>query len=230
MRPPSAVSRAAYAEVLDTIQGEIDAAIARSDASVALAERRRLGRRAAVEAAMGVVEDWRGCQQAPSTGATLPPVSVDDRLPCATNGGLGRDEPGRGRPSGTAGLQQQLAANLEALERFQDGDASKAQIDNLQTQLLLTLGRIEAARGEMEARLLDEANEDAQLAEAARRRRLALLKHELDCRTANPEVFMYARWIPTDPAGDPSVGNCHAPTDRSGAALAALAASDLELR
>ncbi len=228
--PPAAESVRQYREGMDATREELQALMARAEASVDLAEQRRLARRVSVEAAMGIAEDWRGCQPAPETGAVIDPAN-DTRLPCVTNDGRGRQELIGGVESGTTGLQEQLATNLEALEAFQDGDVSKTQVDTLQTQLLLTLGRIESARADLEARRMEEEDQDAQIAEAQRRRRIAFMSEQLDCvyNQAPVAVHTMARFIPADPNNPTAGGTCVFPMDRSGQADWVASLADLSL-
>lgn len=184
------------------------------------AAERRMQLRAQIEANMGVIEDWRGCQPAPHTGAVIDPAD-DDRLPCATNDGLGRQDPS----GGTDGLQEQLVLNLQALDQYQDGDVSQAQIDSFQTQALVTLARIEAARAEAAARRLEQEQEQRIIAESARRQAAAYIERNVECRAVNGPL---SYWQPTT-AGSPEGGVCHTVEDRTAVGVANIIASELSL-
>ena len=195
------------------------------EAELDAAEIERARDRALVESLMATVEDWTGCQTAPAAGGTLD-ATVDDRVPCVSNGGLGAEDPGGATGvSGTDGMMQDLAIQLEALETYQGGDASKNQTDTLQTKLLITLARLQAAHGEVAARESERAQETAAVQEAVRRRDIGLLKEELGCRAAHP----YSYWKPADINGDPADGECHRFQDQADAAIAALATSNITL-
>lgn len=207
------------------LEQRTEALAVRQVATAERAQRRRQVARALVEEQMAIVEDWRGCQEAPP-GAWSPPVpSVDDRLPCMTNRGLGREDGGGG--GGTEGLQQDLAAKLDALDRYQDGDVSKVQLDTMQTQLLVTLGRLQAARVEREAAALEEAQEAAAAAEALRRREVELLAEDFSCK----ERFgVQSYFIENMPPTLPPSGRCLQVRDVSAAAVAAAASGCLLAR
>ena len=185
------------------------------------AEARRAAVRAQIETNMGVIEDWRGCQPAPHTGATIVPAN-DDRIPCATNDGLGRQDPS----GGTDGLQEQLVLNLQALDQYQDGDISQAQLDSLQTQALVQLARIEAARTEATARRLEQEQEQQMLAESARRQATAYIEQHVRCRADNGPL---SYWQPTA-GGSPAGGSCITVADRTAAGVANIIASALALQ
>ena len=141
---------------VDRLEARARENITRQRAAAERAENKRAVARAIVEEQMGIVEDWRGCQAAPAGAWNPPAPTVDDRLPCMTNDGLGRNDPG----GGTQGVaRSDLVAKLDALERYQDGDVSKVQLDTLQTQLIVMLGRLEAARVERDAMELAEEQE-----------------------------------------------------------------------
>ncbi len=185
--------------------------------AVERAAERRAARRARVEHIISIVEDWRGCQPAPSAGGVVDP-DVDDRLPCATNGGLGRGDGAGVR--GTQGELQGLLAQLDAVDRFQDGDLSQNQIDTLQTRVLLHLGRVEAVRAEHEARVLEDRQREAMEAEAARRRNLHLQGLNWICQGEYGPRSYYRQPFPRpDPlpslATDPAALPCLEIGDRS---------------
>ena len=234
---PSAAAVTRYQTYLEAMGEAIEHEMANAERSIVFSEQRRLRRRAIIESAMGTSEDWRGCQPAPeSEGATGIPAFIDagdDRLPCTTNNGLGRNEVADG--GGTTGLQEQLSKNLQALEEYQEGDASKTQTDTLQTQLLITLARIESQRAELEAQILAEEDETAQLSEGARRRRMDLIGKRQECRNqARTEegdaAYLRSYYVPPDASSpDVSGGMCHFVEERSDAAVAAMASSAVEL-
>lgn len=219
-------TQAAYTQSLDAIDRYVDQLGTFVEGELDEAERERAENRALIETLMATVEDWRGCQTAPSAGGTLD-VTVDDRVPCVTNEGRGReDPPGPNGVSGTDGLQQELVVQLEALENFQDGDISQTQIDTVQTKMLIQLARLDAARAEMEARSLAREQEAQSVGEVRRRRDLALLRQGMQCRNNNGPM---SYWQPTNINGDPNVGACTQFVDRSAAALANLNSPDLHI-
>ena len=190
---------------------------------VALAEReqrRRQVARALIEEQMAIVEDWRGCQEAPPGAWSPPAASVDDRLPCMTTDGLGRGDSG----GGTQGAQSDLAAKLDALRDYQDGDVSKVQLDTMQTQLLVTLGRLQAARVEREAAAQEEAQEAAAAEEALRRRDVELLGEDFSCKQ---QFGVQSYFIENMPPTIPPSGRCLQVRDVSAAAVAAAASQCL---
>ena len=205
---------------VDRLEARARENITRQRAAAERAENKRAVARAIVEEQMGIVEDWRGCQAAPAGAWNPPAPTVDDRLPCMTNDGLGRNDPG----GGTQGAQSDLVAKLDALERYQDGDVSKVQLDTLQTQLIVMLGRLEAARVERDAMELAEEQELRMAAEAKRRREIALLEQHTNCQTLfGPSSY----FIENIPSQIPPTGTCRQVTDVTAAAIAAAAASCL---
>ena len=113
-------------------------------------------------------------------------------------------------------------AKIDALERYQDGDVSKVQLDTLQTQLIVTLGRLQAASIEREAAALEQSQEAAMLAEAARRRGVDLQAAEFRCRAA---FGVQSRFLETMPPQVPPAGRCLQVQDVSAAVIAAASAS-----
>ena len=197
-------------------------AIARADRAIDRSEQKRAMRRALVEEQMAIVEDWRGCQEAVPGTWTPPPPTTDDRIPCVTNGGRGREDPGVGR--GTSGAQEALVSRLDALQAYQDGDISKVQLDTMQSELIVMLGRIQAARMEREAAAMAEEQDARMAAEAARRRVVELQRLVFDCKVANgPSSYFVESAPPTTP---PS-GTCQVVADASLASIAALQSSCL---
>jgi hypothetical protein len=193
--------------------------VAQARAAAERSENRRAVSRALIEEQMAVVEDWRGCQEA-APGAWNP--SGDDRLPCMTNGGRGREDSGPGR--GTQGVQSDLVAKLDALERYQDGDVSKVQLDTLQTQMIVMLGRLEASRAEREAMKLEEEQRARAELEAERRRLNALLDRDLQCKASQGPSSYFIQQMPPR---IPPVGRCLVVNDVSAAAISAAANSCL---
>ena len=196
--------------------------IDRADRAIERNEQKRALRRALVEEQMAIVEDWRGCQEAVPGSWTPPPGTTDDRIPCVTNDGLGREEPGVGR--GTTGIQEGLVSKLDALQAYQDGDVSKVQLDTMQTELIVMLGRIQAAGLEREAAELAERQDARMVAEAARRRMVELQQLSADCKVANGP---YSYFVERAPITIPPSGSCRVVTDASVASLAALRSSCL---
>ena len=206
----------------------LNAAIARLEArgradallQQAAAERRqerRALRRSLIEEQMAVVEDWRGCQEAVPGAWNPPPATTDDRLPCMTNQGRGRED-GSSGTDGTQGAQSDLVAKLDALERYQDGDISKVQLDTMQTQLIVMLGRIQAARAEREAVQLEEEQELRMAAEARRRRAIAVLNRDKQCQAQ----FGHQSYFIEDPPNEtPPQGTCRQVNDVTQVALQA---------
>ena len=222
--PMGPLTEAAYNDSYDQLNRYVEQLHTYMEAELDAAETERARDRALVETLMSTVEDWTGCQTAPVAGGTLD-TAVDDRVPCSTNEGRGQEDPGGATGvGGTDGLQQVLAVQLESLEEYQDGDASQTQIDSLQTQMLIQLARLEAARAQLQARALERKQERAALGEAARRRDVALLAQQLEC-TATEGPTSY--WIPTDTNGDPTAGACKVTVDRSDASLDELGRLDL---
>ena len=202
------------------LQQRTEALAARQAAMAETEQRRRQVARALVEEQMAIVEDWRGCQEAPA-GAWNPPLpSVDDRLPCMTNGGLGRND----TAGGTQGAQSDLAAKLDALDRYQDGDVSKVQLDTMQTQLLVTLGRLQAARVEREAVALEQEQEALVAREALRRREVELVAADFDCKQ---QFGIHSYFIENMPPTVPPGGRCLQVNDVSAAAVAAASSGCL---
>jgi len=197
-------------------------AIDRADRAIDRNEQKRALRRALVEEQMAIVEDWRGCQEAVPGSWTPPAGTVDDRIPCVTNDGLGREEPGVGR--GTTGIQEGLVSKLDALQAYQDGDVSKVQLDTMQTELIVMLGRIQAAGLEREAAEMAERQDARMAAEAARRRMVELQQLSVDCKVANGP---YSYFVESAPITVPPSGRCMVVTDASAASLAALRSSCL---
>ena len=169
---------ASLRQMVDRLEARAQDNVLRAEAAAIRAENQRAVRRAVIEEQMAIVEDWRGCQEAPPGAWTPPPPTTDDRLPCMTNDGLGRNDPG----GGTQGAQSDLVAKIDALERYQDGDVSKVQLDTMQTQLIVMLGRVQAARIEREAVEMEEEQEARMAAEARRRRGLMLVNENLQCQ------------------------------------------------
>ena len=197
----------------------MEAALARQEAAVERNEQRRAMRRAIVEEQQAIVEDWRGCQEAPPGAWSPPPPTADDRIPCVTNDGLGREDPGVG--GGTQGVQQDLVSKLDALEAYQDGDVSKVQLDTMQTQLVVMLGRIEAARAEREAAAEAERQDARMAAEAARRRQVELQEADADCKVANGVYSYFEETFSPQGPSTPPAGRCVVVTDVSAASIAA---------
>ena len=207
-------------QAVDRLERSMEESIRRQRAAAERGERRRAVRRALVEEQMSIVEDWRGCQEAPPGAWSPPPPTTDDRLPCMTNDGLGREDPG----GGTQGAQSDLVAKLDALESYQDGDVSKVQLDTLQTQLVVTLGRLEAARAQREAVELEEAQEAEMAREAARRRQVELAERNHDCKV---QFGVHSYFIEDKPSTIPPTGGCLQVRDVSAAVMAAAATSCL---
>lgn len=208
--------RAAVAQ----LQRRAEDLIVRQEAAARRAERRIALNRALVEEQMAIVEDWRGCQEARPGAWAPPPPSVDDRMPCTTHGGLGRGDPG----GGTQGAQADLAAKLDALERYQDGDVSKVQLDTMQTQLVVMLGRLQAARAGREATALEAEQEARMAAEAARRRDVERRQQDFQCKV---RFGVHSYFIESYPATVPPTGACLQVRDVSAAAMAAAASGCL---
>ena len=194
--------------------------IQRQEAAARREQAKRAVSRALIEEQMAIVEDWRGCQEAPSGAWSPPAPSVDDRLPCMTNDGFGRNDSG----GGTEGAQSDLVAKLDALEAYQDGDVSKVQLDTMQTQLTVTLGRLQAARIEREAVALEEEQEARMAAEAARRRNVERAGADYNCKA---QFGVHSYFIETFPSATPPRGRCLQVRDVSAAAMAAAASSCL---
>ena len=193
-------------------------AISRADSAIDRSEQKRAMRRALVEEQMAIVEDWRGCQEA-VPGAWTP---TGDRIPCVTNGGRGREDPGVGR--GTSGAQEALVSRLDALQAYQDGDVSKVQLDTIQTELIVMLGRIQAARMEREAAAMEEEQDRRMAAEAARRRILELQKATFDCKVSDGP---YSYFVESAPPTTPPSGSCVNVQDASLASIQQLGSSCL---
>ena len=210
----------AIVAAIDHLEDRLDAAIARQMAAAEREARQMAVARALIEEQMAIVEDWRGCQEAPAGAWNPPAPSVDDRLPCMTNSGLGRDD----ADGGTQGAQSDLVAKLDALDAYQDGDVSKVQLDTMQTQMIVMLGRLQAARIEREAVAMEEAQELMMVEEAARRRQVQLQGEELNCKA---QFGIHSYFIETLPAQIPPAGRCLQVRDVSAAATAGAASSCL---
>ena len=202
------------------IDQRLQEAIMRQEAEAIRGENERAMQRALIEEQMAIVEDWRGCQEAPVGAWNPPPPTTDDRLPCLTNQGLGREDTG----GGTQGAQSDLVAKIDALERYQDGDISKVQLDTLQTQLIVMLGRLQAARIERESVALERGQEAAMAAEAVRRRNVELQAEDFRCKA---QFGVGSRFIENQPSTIPPSGSCLQVQDVSAAAIAAASSSCL---
>ena len=200
------------------LQQRTEALAARQAAMAATEQRRRQVARALVEEQMAIVEDWRGCQEAPAAPGTRRSVSRD-RLPCMTTRGLAS----RLR-CGTQGAQSDLAAKIDALGVYQDGDVSKVQLDTMQTQLLVTLGRLQAARVEREAVALEQEQEALVAREALRRREVELVAADFDCKQ---QFGIHSYFIENMPPTVPPGGRCLQVNDVSAAAVAAASSGCL---
>lgn len=196
-------------------------AIARQEAEAVRGENERAMQRALIEEQMAIVEDWRGCQEAPIGAWNPPPATTDDRLPCMTNDGFGRNDPQGG---GTQGAQSDLVAKIDALEQYQDGDVSKVQLDTMQTQLIVMLGRLQAARIERESAALERAQDAAMAAEAVRRRGVELQAQDFQCKA---RFGVGSRFIENMPSTIPPTGSCLQVRDVSAAVIAAASTSCL---
>ena len=210
------------AQVSAALDARLRALTERQTAAAERGEAERAMMRALIEEQMAIVEDWRGCQEAPANAWNPPAVSGDDRLPCMTNDGLGRADPGP--TGGTQGAQSDLVAKLDALERYQDGDVSKVQLDTMQTQLSVMLGRLQAARVEREAAILEQSQEAAMAQEAVRRRNLELMAEDFQCKAT---FGVHSYFIENMPPTVPPSGSCLQVQDMSAAAIAAADASCL---
>ena len=209
------------------LQALIDQRLLEQQAAVDFTTERRNERRAILDSAMQAVEDWRGCQPAPyapTIGDALD-TAVDDRFPCVTNEGLGRGD-GTGGDEGTRGIAEDLVSKITALEALQEGDASQVQIDTIQTQVLVQLARLSAARTAVDARTIEQRERARLEREAARRRRIALYERHLDCVEANGP---YSTFVPdpAQPGSIPPVGECLVVDDVSDQIADALVASSL---
>ncbi len=191
--------------------------IRRTRAAAERAENERAMRRALIEEQMAIVEEWRGCQEAPP-GAWNP--AGDERLPCVTNGGLGQGDDG----GGTQGAQEDLRTKLEALDTYQDGDVSQVQLDTMQTQLIIMLGRFQAVRLEREAHELERREEERMIVEAERRRSLQVLERDLRCQERfGPQ----SHFIEDGEQNTPPTGSCRRVVDVSEQAIRRMANSCL---
>ena len=130
-------------------------------------------RRAAVDGAMSIVEEWRGCQPLPA-GAVID--SGDPRLPCVTNDGVGRDA-----AQGTTGMVDELGVMLRFAQEEQEGDASIEQLTTMDTQIRIMQARLMAARVEMDAVVTEQAQESELQRHAVLRRNQAMAVLRLDC-------------------------------------------------
>lgn len=203
-------------QMVDRLEARAQDNIVRAEAAAVRAENDRAVRRAVIEEQMAIVEDWRGCQEAPPGAWTPPPATTDDRLPCMTNDGLGREDT-RG---GTQGAQSDLVAKLDALELYQDGDVSKVQIDTIQTQLIVMLGRLQAARIEREAVQMEAEQEALMVFEARRRRDLMLVRENLRCQD---RFGVQSYFEEEGEQATPPRGSCRQLEDVTAAALATAA-------
>lgn len=211
---------ASLRQTVDRLEARGRDNIARTEAAAVRAENDRAVRRALIEEQMAIVEEWRGCQEAPPGAWNPPPATTDDRLPCMTNDGLGRQDQG----GGTQGAQEDLVAKLDALERYQDGDASKVQLDTMQTQLIVMLGRVQAARLEREAHEMEREEEERMVAEAERRRSLQVLAEDLRCQD---QFGPQSHFIEDGQQSTPPTGTCRRVVDVSAAAIRAASSSCL---
>ena len=207
-------------QAVRNLERRVVESIERQEAAAHRGEAKRAVARALIEEQMAIVEDWRGCQEAPAGAWSPPAPSVDDRLPCMTNDGLGRNDPG----GGTQGAQSDLVAKLDALDAYQDGDVSKVQLDTMQTQLIVMLGRLQAARTEREAVALEEEQEARMVAEAARRRNVELAGADYNCKT---RFGVHSYFIERFPSTTPPRGRCLQVRDVRAAAMAAASSSCL---
>ena len=211
---------ASLRQTVDRLEARGRDNIIRRQAAAERAENRRAVRRALIEEQMSIVEDWRGCQEAPPGAWNPPPATTDDRLPCMTNNGLGREDAG----GGTQGAQEDLVAKIDALERYQDGDVSKVQLDTMQTQLIVMLGRFQAARLEREAQQMEDEQEERMVAEAERRRSLQVLDADLRCQE---QFGPQSHFIEDGQQSTPPTGTCRQVVDVSAAAIQAASSNCL---
>ena len=130
-------------------------------------------RRAAVDGAMSVVEEWRGCQPL-LPGALID--AADPRLPCVTNDGAGRDT-----ALGTTGMVDELGVMLRFVFEEQEGDASLEQLSTMDTQIRMMQARIQAAGLELDAVLTEQGQEDELQVQALARREQLLNVLRLEC-------------------------------------------------
>ena len=130
-------------------------------------------RRAAVDGAMSVVEEWRGCQPL-LPGALID--TADPRLPCVTNDGAGRDT-----ALGTTGMVDELGVMLRFVFEEQEGDASLEQLSTMDTQIRMMQARIQAAGLELDAVLTEQGQEDELQVQALARREQLLNVLRLEC-------------------------------------------------
>ena len=147
-------------------------------------------RRAAIDGAMSIVEEWRGCQPLPD-GAVID--GGDPRLPCVTNEGIGRDS-----GNGTTGMLEELGVMLRFVREQQEGDASLEQLSTMGTQIRIMQARIMAARVEMDAVLTEQRQEDDLQNQAFLRRNQVLAGLRLDCldgRSGQP-ASPFNRFVP----------------------------------
>ena len=163
--------------------------------------------RAVVDSAMAIAEEWRGCQPLPVGGSL---DTTDNRLPCVTNEGNGRNA-----TDGTVGMVQEIAAQLQLIEEAQEGDATQNQLDTMSAQVAIMQARLTAAMLEMSA----AGAEDGQAAQLQRendfRRAHEVYRLRMDCidgrsgEPANP----FNLFIPdqTGPAGGTCIGTPGAP-------------------
>lgn len=211
---------ASLRQMVDRLEARGRDNITRGQAAAARVENKRAVRRALIEEQMAIVEDWRGCQEAPAGAWNPPPASTDDRLPCMTNDGLGRNDTG----GGTQGAQSDLVAKIDALDRYQDGDVSKVQLDTMQTQLIVMLGRLQAARIEREAVEMEEEEEARMVIEAERRRGLMVLDANLRCQS---QFGAQSYFIEDGQRSTPPTGSCRQLVDVTQAAITAASNSCL---
>ena len=117
--------------------------------------------------------------------------------------------------------------NLQALDEYQDGDVSQAQIDSFQTQALVTLARIEAAPGRgWPPAASSRSRRQRIIAESARRQAAAYIERNVECRAVNGPL---SYWQQPTTAGSPEGGVCHTVEDRTAVGVANLIASELSL-
>ena len=165
----------------------------------ASAELQDAQRRATLAMAMGVLEEWRGCNR--STEAMPYSVGTVQRPPCFTAVGEGRGETLSDGQVGTEGMLEGLYVMLDFVQNNQEGDASLTQLATIEAHVRLMRGRMQAVTLEMD--LADaEQEQQAQLrSEMAQRQRDAVFALSVECSQGNGggSVYNYLAYNPEDP-------------------------------
>ena len=164
------------------------------------ADARAAERRATVAMAMGIVEEWRGCNR--STEANPYTLGTVQRPPCFTAGGEGRGQTLSDGEVGTEGVLEGLYEALDFVQANQEGDASLTQLATIETQVNLMRARIQAANLELDLFEAEQEQRNQFAREAAVRRNDEFLALQIECLQGNGggSVFNMLEYDPENPS------------------------------